>query len=258
MKDFEEKIDYDLTVEVQESIMKCINISYFAGLIKNHIMENLLIGQMHPGDKIDLQACYIELHLEPSEDDQNYLNTYFANYYNHYFIRNHFIVNHSGHYFEDICFRSKHNAFFEKRLNAIDYGYEKNYFYYYSETLRKLFFQVVKTPISKPELTLSTQQYDIVYSVSKNLLNNIIFKQLKQGTIINNYIRSLCLVPLYLTKLFRYDNATANYILTNDDIFSLDFELAIVGSLPWTTAKNATIMQAKINQWYKNYLAKKA
>lgn len=168
------------------------------------------------------------------------------------FIRNHSIANQSEHYFEDICFRSKQNAFFEKRLNAIDYGYEKNYFNYYFETLRKLFFQIIRTPISKPELTLTTQQYDFVYNTSKNLLNNIIFKQLKQGTIINNYIRSLCLVPLYLTKLFRYDNTTANYILTNDDIFSLDFELAIVGSLPWTTAKNATIMQTKINQWYKN------
>lgn len=242
--------EYALTDDIKECIINSLNMSYCARMLNDLAIENLVIRQCYPGDKIDIESWFTLLDIKPCYDWQEWPD----NFCDSNIIHNLTIVEQPRNRYEDLCFTRKHRAFFQYSVNAMNYGEDNNCFNNYRKQIHDLFIEIIRTKlyIEQPTPLITMGQYNLISQVSRRLLNAIVFDRLRKGTIINDYMSAFFITPDYIMKLCQYDTKTNNYILFNDDIFSLDFLIAIISSFQWSTAKITSMILLKIDQWYKN------
>ncbi len=81
----------------------------------------------------------------------------------------------------------------------------------------------------------------------RELITNIKIKGIKQGKCVNKYVKNLSHIPHFASKLLTENKG--KYVLSNADIQSRDYKLALLSLLPFRNPENAALFELKAKAW---------
>ena len=240
-------------LEMSEFINAFFRIELNA-LMNNYAVENVSFGEIKPNEKIPFDKYISDLELPQSPAYQ------FRTEVEGFAITDEeTIVNQDIDFFMKDCFRTNINTIFmdSSLKDAMDYDTEgticfKHEIYDFILSLFPLYKDILTTEVEYGGFDLLLPfpdrfaRADCFQQFSK-LLIDIKVRNLQIGQCIDKYLKNLSFIPYYVKRLFEVKKN--RYILTNNDIESLDYKLAVLSTINYINPEHIKLFELKAQRF---------
>ena len=223
-------------------------------LMNNYANENVLFGRIKALDKIPIYQYLEQLGFRNIE---KYIDDLLLDGNN---IKNGYVLERD---FNDRCFelyKDKIDYIFYKvpldksaETNYEDIYHYKYGLYDYIKSIYPLFKEIISTEITPdffatiPDIIDEETKFLYYEKVTKFILA-IKLKGLRQGRRIDRYVKDLPHISPLIMRLIKKHKG--HYYLTNNDISSIDYKLALLSCFRFYNEENHKIFELKIEHWY--------
>lgn len=241
------------------ALIQCL-VDIFCAIDVNTVMnayaiENVVFGDLKPGDKIPFDKFVEELELQiwqPYSVRDGIEGVAIT--------KNETIVDKELVFFEKECFILHMNFVFDtapysKRKGEDENGlpsFNKEGLNDYIMRLFPLFRNILATEAEHDFFEISSPFSDravqtACYEKIAKFLVAIITRGLRQGGCVDRYIKDVPYLPYYVKRLLKEKNG--RFLLANSDTESLDFRLAILSAIHFMNAEHTQLFELKARKW---------
>lgn len=230
-------------------------------LMNNYALENVVMGNIKPNEKIPFNQYVCDLELQRYEPfsvrGEKLLGLVLSD--------SETIIDKESDFFFYEFFSFQMNNIFECARHS-DRESEDDSLYPFKNGLKEYIKDLY--PLFKSIITLEIDYrfYDVLpqieerkvrsdfYKMLSRFLVAIKVKRLRQGKCVDRYLKNLSFLPCYAERLV--SKRKGKYILKNSDTNSLDYKLALLCVLRFMKEENARIFELKALMWEQNHIMK--
>lgn len=225
--------------------------------LNNYAMENAVLGKISAGDDVPVQTYAKELKLPETLFSELESNSEGR------------AIDENGKLRENLEDENFRKDFYTFGMSIVFDKAPKNSYDFdddgllpfkfglkeYLLELFPLFEQIAAYPIEHDAFDLmraDSEQAQESVCACRELIANIKIKGIKQGKCVNKYVKSFSHIPYFACKLLT--ETKGKFVLSNADVQSLDYKLALLSLLPFRNTENAALFELKAKAWFeKNY-----
>ena len=245
--------------ELDKKILTALCSMELHVIFNNYALENVVLGNIKPGDQIPYDFYIESLNLRRHELFmlRHAMNGKIIN-------KQECVIEQDMERYYRLFFIDQINEIFETApkykdepnndLPRYKYGLQE-----YLQRLYDLYKDIIETEIH-PEF------YELIYPLQNRheLIKNFAFakrfvaaiklKKLKQGSRIDRYATYIIYRSEFLNRLVKSNKS--HYLLANSDTNSLDYKLALLSCFTFYSSENASLFELKIKEWERTHRLK--